>query len=144
MTVSTSSVNVELKDGLTVIGETRGHQFTIDEPKNQGGSDEGINPVEALLGVLGACKTISARTHAKSQGIHLNNIKIELEGDLDTDGFLDKNPDAKVGFRTIKTTYHVDAENTDQEIEEFVQFVEAHCPVLDTIVNTPEIEVEIK
>jgi len=144
MTVSTSSVNVELKDGLKVIGETRSHQFTIDEPIDQGGSDEGINPVEALLGGLGACKSISARTHAKSQDIHLNHIKIELEGDLDTDGFLDKNPDAKVGFRTIKTTYHVDAENTDQEIEEFVQFVEAHCPVLDTIVNTPEIEVEIK
>lgn len=143
MAISNHSVIVELKDGLTVKGKARGHTFTIDEPKNQGGADEGITPVEALLGGLGACKTIVARVHADSQGIHLNNIEIKVEGHIDSEGFLNVNPNAKVGFQDIKTTYTIDASNTKEEIEEFVQFIEEHCPVLDTIVNTPKLLVEI-
>jgi len=144
MVKSNHSVNVELKDGLTVEGKTRSHQFTIDEPISSGGADTGITPVEALLGGLGACKSIVARTHAESQGIKLNSLKIDVNGHLDSDGFLDKNPDVKVGFQDIHTAYQIDADNTDEEIEKFVDFVEAHCPVLDTIQNTPELTVEIK
>lgn len=143
MAISKSSVSVELQDGLTVAGKARGHNFTIDEPKNSGGADTGITPVEALLGGLGACKTIVARTHAENQGIKLNSIKIDVNGHLDPDGFLDKNPDAKVGFQDIHTVYSIDADNTDKEIEAFVQFIEDHCPVLDTITNTPDLSVEI-
>lgn len=143
MAISKHSVNVELQDGLTVEGKTRGHTFTIDEPKKAGGADKGITPVEALLGGLGACKTIVARFHAENQGVKLNNIKIDVEGHSDSDGFLDKDPNVKIGFQDIKTIYYIDADNTDEEIEKFVQFIEDHCPVLDTIINTPELSVEI-
>lgn len=144
MAISKTEVSVELQDGLTVHGKARGHEFIIDEPESDGGADKGITPVEALFGGLGACKSIVARVHAENQGIQLNGIKIDVSGSLDPDGFLDINPDVKIGFQDIKTTYHIDADNTKEEIEQFVQFIEDHCPVLDTIVNTPELSVEIK
>ncbi|MDT2069594.1 OsmC family protein, partial [Enterococcus faecalis] len=50
----------------------------MDEPKNLGGSDEGMNPIEALLASLGACKVIVARSFAKVQGINLNDIRVEI------------------------------------------------------------------
>jgi uncharacterized OsmC-like protein len=50
----------------------------MDEPANLGGQDTAMNPVEALLCSLGACKVIVAKSFAKLQGIHLNHIRVEL------------------------------------------------------------------
>lgn len=136
ITVQASTQNTE---GLQVDVTSRHFSFHIDEPKSSGGEDTGMNPIEAFLGALGACKTIGARSCARSQHIQLNAIAVELVGELDTDGYTGRNPDTKVGFSKITCHYHIDADNTTEEIKRFVAFVDAHCPVEDTIVNTPEI-----
>ena len=99
-----------------------------------------MNPVEALLGSLGACKVIVAKSFAKFHNINLNSIKVELEGELDTDGFMGKNPNAKIGFSKIVSKFYIDADNTDEEIEKFVIFINNTCPVADTIKNAPVME----
>ena len=40
--------------------------------------------------------------------------------------------------------YQIDADNTKEEIEAFTDFIDATCPVIDTIVNTPNITREIE
>lgn len=77
---------------------SRNFEFILDEPKNLGGSDEGMNPIEALLTSLGACKVIVARSFAKVQGINLNDIRVEIDGVLDPDGFIGKNKAAKIAI----------------------------------------------
>lgn len=37
----------------------------------------------------------------------------------------------------------VDADNTEEEITEFIDFVEAHCPVQDTIEKAPNFNISI-
>lgn len=123
----------ELLEGLAVDCEARGMSFTLDEPPELGGTDTGMNPVEALLSALGACKCIVARAFAKANKIKLHTVDIDVEGVLDPDGFMGTNPEAKIGFTEIKTTYHFDADNTTEELEAFVQFIESHCPVQDTL-----------
>ncbi len=49
------------------------------------------------------------------------------------DGFMGRNKDAKVGFSEIKTKYFIEADNTEAELEKFVEFIKDHCPVTDTI-----------
>lgn len=123
--------------GLEMNVESRGLTFTLDEPENLGGSNKGMNPVEALLGALGGCIGICIQSFAESQHIHLHNFSIRLEGDLDTDGFLGKNPQAKKGFSEIRTFIELEADNRPEEIREFIKFVENTCPVHDTIMNSP-------
>src|SRR5690625_7358959 len=81
MAVQTIKANATLKDKVLVETEARGHKLTIDEPKNLGGTDKGMNPVEVLLAGLGACQSIVARTYAEKFDIRLDAFSVELEGD---------------------------------------------------------------
>lgn len=129
--------------GLKVSCISRDFEFILDEPKNLGGSNQGMNPVEALLSSLGACKVIVARSFAKMHKIDLKDIRVEVEGQLDPDGFMGKNKDAKIGFSSIVSKFYIDADNTDEEISKFVDFINATCPVADTIHNAPTTTTEI-
>lgn len=128
---ATASAPVNLETTVTA----RDMSFTLDEPLELGGTNMGMNPVEALLGALGACKCIVVRVFSPAHGIQLRNVSVECHGTLDPDGFLGINTAAKIGFSSIHTTFHIDADNTRDEIESFLEFVETHCPVQDTLSN---------
>lgn len=130
-------------NGLDIECTARGKSFVLDEPPALGGTDVGMNPVEALLSALGACKCIVAKAFADARGIKLTDIEIQLDGDLDPDGFLGKNPDAKIGFSRIVTKYAIKADNTEGEIMAFIDFIEHTCPVKDTLVNPAVMEAEV-
>lgn len=57
--------SAHLQDGVQVKVKSRNFQVTIDEPKELGGTDTGMNPVELLLCALGACQAIVARVYAR-------------------------------------------------------------------------------
>lgn len=142
MAIEVFKANTKLTKGITIECEARGHKIILDEPKNLGGNDEGMNPVEALLCALGACQSIVAGAFAKSKGINLKEFWVELEGDLDTDGFQGLS-DVRPGFQAIRTKVHVKADNTKEEIEDFVKFIEKTCPVGDTIKNSAKMSSEV-
>lgn len=144
MAISRMRAEVEAISGLETVSRVRDFEFTMDEPKNLGGTDQGMNPVEALLSAVGGCKVIVAQSFARAKRIKLNSIKITVDGELDTDGFTGKNPEAKVGLTDLDTHYQIDADNTKEEIEEFVDFIEATCPVIDTIANKPNMKKQIE
>ena len=66
----------------------RGHKIKVDEPIEGGGEDTGMNPVEMLLGSIAACQTISTSIYAESMGIKIDEMSIEVEGDMDSAGFM--------------------------------------------------------
>ncbi|WP_033828760.1 OsmC family protein [Bacillus andreraoultii] len=134
MAVEKFQVKATLKEGFLVETEARGHRVIVDEPKNLGGTDQNMNPVELLLSALGACQSIVIQTYAKQFGIQLDHLTIDLEGELDTDGFLNKS-DVRPGYSNIRSTYHITTDESEEKLDEFIQFVEAHCPVGDTILN---------
>lgn len=134
---------VVAKEGLTMECNSRDFKFFLDEPKELGGNNKGMNPVEAMLNALGACKAIVARCFAQAKGIKFSELKIELEGTLDPAGFMGKDPNAKIGLSKIHTKYYFKSEESDEKLAEFVEFMEHTCPVMDTIVNNPEFTDEI-
>ena len=138
MAVEKFEAVVESVAGLKVSCKSRGFEFFLDEPRNLGGTNEGMNPVEALLNSLGACKVIVAKSFARLHKMKINSIRIELEGELDTDGFMGKNPEAKIGFSKIITNFYIDADNTEAEIAAYVDFINRTCPVADSLENAPE------
>lgn len=138
MAVEKFEAVVESVAELKVSCKSRGFEFFLDEPKSLGGTNEGMNPVEALLNSLGACKVIVAKSFARLHKMKINSIRIELEGELDTDGFMGKNPEAKIGFSKIITNFYINADNTDEEIAAYVDFINRTCPVADSLENAPE------
>ncbi|EOH75092.1 OsmC family protein [Enterococcus malodoratus] len=133
---------VESLGGLQLKCSARGFEFMIDEPENVGGTNEAMNPLEALLCSLGACKMMVVRFFYQAKQIKLKSMRVEILGEIDSDRLKGK-PDVKVGFSKIITNYYIDADNTDEEIQDLVAFIEKTCPVKDTIVNAPEMELHI-
>lgn len=127
----------------------RDKSIILDEPEELGGSNGGMNPGEALLSALGGCKYMIAKMFYQKCNINLVKINIEMEGEVDSDALMNEvegknnNKDLQIGFKKITTKWYIDATNTKEEIEKFVDFVESHCPMKDTIMDRPEFKVEI-
>lgn len=72
-------VTVSLVEGTKAEVKARGHTWIADEPVKLGGTDEGPNPYELLLGALGACTAITVSLYARHKQIDLESIQIEYE-----------------------------------------------------------------
>lgn len=134
MAINTFKATAHLQDGVQVKTRSRQFEFIIDEPKSLGGKDTGMNPVEALLASLGACQSIVARVYAPKFGVKLDDFHVDVEGDIDLDGFLDRSP-VRPGYSDIRYTFRIKTNSPKEKVEEFVRFLESKCPVGDTIAN---------
>ncbi|MEE4195187.1 MAG: OsmC family protein [Anaerolineae bacterium] len=135
MPISTFKATSKLVEGLQVDNFVRDFSIRMDEPKSLGGTDTGMNPVEALLVALGSCQVIVASAFAKSQDIDLEDFWMELEGDLDPDGFLKGKPGVRMGFQEVRITPHIKTTASPEKVADFMKFIESRCPVEDVMVN---------
>lgn len=143
MAIEVFKTTAQLNAGMQVECSARNHKIVMDEPASLGGTDTGMNPVEGLLAALGACKCIVARAFASVHKIDLQDFRVELEGDLDPDGFMGKNKEAKIGFSAIRSKIYIKSSSSTEAIAKFVEFIDATCPVADTLTNSPTLETEL-
>ena len=123
----------KLKEGFLVEGGSRGFSITLDEPKSLGGSDQGISPGEMLLTSCGSCMCMVMTAFARQHGILIQDLSIDVEGDMDLLGYLNGNP--RPGFQEIRYRVNLQTPSKQKKIDKFLQFVKKRCPVADTIVN---------
>ncbi len=132
--------------GTRVEIRTADHTIIADEPVALGGTNTGANPVELVLGALGACQSVVAQVYAEKFGIKYDELRIELEGDIDLDGFFDKSS-ARPGYSDIRYKFIFKTDESPEKIKEFLDYVESRCPVGDTLaqaVNLKRAAVEIE
>ncbi|WP_436641155.1 OsmC family protein [Microbaculum sp. FT89] len=108
--------------------------FTIgmDEPTALGGSDTGPNMVEVVLGAYGCCLTTGYAANAALRGIDLEDIQIDLEGDLDLNAFLGLQTPQQCcpGYTNVRATVKLKAPDaTPEQIAELHEAVKATSPV---------------
>ncbi len=133
LTTFTASAK-KLPEGLQVETQARNFKILMDEPEDLGGTDTAMNPVEALLCALGACQSIVVAAFAEAQDFTFEEYHVELEGDLDPDGFMGL-ADVRPGFQEIRYTMNFKTTESQEKTEEFAQFVESSCPVGDCLAN---------
>ena len=124
----------KLPEGLQVETDSRGFKILMDEPEDLGGTNAGMNPVEAVLCALGACQTIVASAFAPAHDFTFEEFHVELEGDLDPDGFLGL-ADVRKGFQEIRFVMHFKTNEPKEKVEAFSKFIEKTCPVGDCLSN---------
>ena len=122
----------KLADGMQVETESSGFKILFDEPEKMGGTNKGINPMSAVLSVLGACQAIVASMFAKQFNIEFSDFYLDIEGDMDMRGIMQK-ADVRSGFQEIRFKMHFKSENTKEELEEFAKFIEKNCPISDSL-----------
>lgn len=124
----------KLEKGMQVDTESNGFKILFDEPEKMGGTNEGINPMSGMLSVLGACQAIVATMFAKQFNIEFSDFYLEVEGDMDMAGIMQKK-DVRSGFQEIRFKMHFKSDNSQEELDEFAKFIEKNCPISDSLAN---------
>lgn len=138
------------KGGFKV--ETCSREFSLlaDEPEMLCGTNTAANPVEMILQAYGACLTIGYAMNAAVRGIRLDDIRIELEGDIDLPGFLGLEPpeslhmDRLPGYKTIRATVHIKADADRETLQKLHEHVMSTSPVGVTLARPVKIEAHLE
>lgn len=146
MALTTFKSIVKSRGGIKVEGDTRGFKVIFDEPMELGGTNEGMNPVEMQLNTLGACQIITAKVHAPRFGVQIDDMWVEVEGDLDLRGFQGV-PGVKPGILEIRFVMHFVTDAPENKVKELAKEVERLCPIGNTLtsgVDVKEIRVVVE
>jgi uncharacterized OsmC-like protein len=121
---------------------TEPFEFTNGEPPVLLGNNEGANPVEYLLHALAGCVTTTMVLHATARGIRLRSVSTELEGDMDLQGLLALDDSVSAAYEQIRIRMHVEADCSDEELEDLLQFTKDHSPVCNTVCHPVPVAIE--
>lgn len=120
---------------------TAKHTFASDEPKALLGTDAAASPGEYVLQALAGCYAVTFAANAASQGIELDSLRFDLEGDFDLHGFLGLDESVRPGMQALRVTVHAESANASEEqLEDLVRTVEARSPIRDTLVAPVNVE----
>ena len=113
-----------------------------DEPTGLGGTDTAPNPVEQLLGALGNCLAVGYAANATALGIEIDDLTINVEGDLDLASFLGIEP-GHAGFETIRATVHIESAAPEGEILQLHERVTQSSPVGHTLAQGIPVDIDL-
>lgn len=113
-----------------------------DEPSGLGGGDTAANPVEQLLGALGNCLAVGYAANASMAGIELDDLRIDLKGDVDLTVFLGL-AEGHAGFNTIDAVVTIASEASREELESLHAKVLASSPVGHTLRSAVPVNVSL-
>lgn len=112
-----------------------------DEPPILAGKDQGANPVEYLLRALAGCMMTTMVYHAAIRGIRIDELEMDLEGDLDLRGFLGISNEVRRGYEKIRVTFRV---KTDEQNLDRLKALSTLSPVFDVTTNGTKVDVAIE
>jgi len=138
------------KGGFKVATCSREFTLTADEPEMLCGTNTAANPVEMVLQAYGACLSIGYAMNAAVRGIKLDDIKIDLEGEIDLPGFLGLEPPEKMqmdklpGFKTITAKVKIKADVDAKTLQDLHRHVVSTSPVGLTLSRPVKVEAELE
>jgi uncharacterized OsmC-like protein len=111
-------------------GQRVAKDFTIriDEPYELGGTNQFANPQKYLLAALNACMIVGYSAVCALQGIKLDELSIETEGDIDLRGFLGIDTTVRPGYESLRYTVRIKGDATPEQFEKVHEVVKATSP----------------
>lgn len=119
------------------------HRFLIDEPGALAGDDLAASPVEYALGALISCQVVVYRLYAQALGIHIDDIEVRAEGDLDAHRLFGIDESVRAGFGAVRLAVAITGPDSQDRYDELRDVVDAHCPVLDLFTNPTPVTVTV-
>ena len=118
------------QQGFQSQAQIRSFTVPMDEPTLLGGSDTAPNMVEMVLAAYGCCLTTGYVMNAVRRGIQLEGVEVEVEGDLDLNGFFGLSRETWPGYTDVRAKVHLTApQATQAELEALHATVTQTSPV---------------
>lgn len=112
----------------------------VDEPRGLLGKNQAANPVEHILAGLASCLVIGISYNAAARGIELEELKVNLQGNINLEGFLGLKEEVRPGYESIKLEYTVRSSASKEDVDALISHVEKTSPVLDIVSNPVPVE----
>ena len=121
---------------------TRTEPFVLeaDEPPVLLGEDHGANPAEFILHALASCLTTSMVYHAAANGIKIDEVQSDYEGDLDLHGFLGLSDQVRPGYQNIRVNFKVKSDAPAEKLRELMK----RSPVFDVVTNPVPVAISVE
>ena len=114
-----------------------------DEPAVLLGKNQGANAVEAILHALASCLCVGFVYNASAQGISIESLKFNIEGNIDLHAFLGLSETKRAGYKDIKVKCTIKADAPQEKLAELCAYAEKTSPVLDILRNPVSVTVEM-
>lgn len=114
--------------------------LAADEPPMLLGGDQATNPVEQVLAALAGCLTTSLVYHAAANGVEVEAVNSNYEGDLDLRGFLNLEPNIRKGYEEIRVRFRVKSDASEAQLMEFMK----HSPVYQILTSPTPVRVVLE
>ena len=116
--------------------------FATDEPVAHGGSGEGPSPLQAVLGALCGCESVTFRRTATDFEFAYDGIEWEAEFTIDIRGRLGMRG-VRPHFQTIRAQAIVTTDESEERFREVVEETETRCPVFN-LINDAGVNLEVR
>src|SRR5690606_27334095 len=87
------------------------------------------------LHALATCVGTTLVYHAAMKDIHLEELELTLEGDLDIRGFLGVTDEVRRGYQQIRIAIRISADAPEEEIRDLCRMGQRFSPVFDIVTN---------
>ena len=95
---------------------------------------------DLLLGALAACAQLTCQLVATAMGIPIEEINVNVEGEMDLRGTLGISKDVPVGFQDIHAKFEIRApEATPEQLNLLKEKTEQYCVIMQTLLAPPPI-----
>jgi len=128
--------------GVEDESRTETFEFVNGEPPVLLGNNEGANPVEFLLHALAGCITTTIVLHAAARGIRIERLATKLSGKIDLQGLLGLDESVSPGYESIRIRMDIEADCSDDELDDLIGFAEKHSPVCNTVCRPVPVTIE--
>ncbi|MEP7230361.1 MAG: OsmC family protein [Ginsengibacter sp.] len=94
---------------------------------------------DLLLEALVACAGVTLSAVATAIGVEIKDGTVNAEGDLDFRGTLGVSKEVPVGFKSIRLTFSIEADVSDEQMTSLAKLTERYCVVYQTLTKGVEV-----
>lgn len=138
-------IDVKSREAVNRVVESqvRGHKVLADQPKQFGADDLAPSPPEYLAIAYSSCVVSTLRFVAMVEKIDIQNIQVEVEGEIDFSKAMGLSTTNRAGFSNLKVKISFDSTMTQDEKRVFVDNAMARGVVLDNVLNSTPVSFEM-
>jgi uncharacterized OsmC-like protein len=134
----------KLGDGVTCKIDTGKALVTAGLHPAGGGTGLDACSGDMLLEALVACAGVTLKAVATALAIELRDATVQAEGDLDIRGTLGLSKEVPVGFRTIRLSFTLDTDASEDQLATLLRLTERYCVIYQTLAHPPQLSVTKK
>lgn len=127
-------VSIQYEQKKKFIATAGAHKIVIDQPKEKGGDDAGMSPLEVFLASLGSCVAVYAQRYCEGARIDASGLTVEVEAEL--------GKEKPVKFSDIKINVRLSGDIGDKK-DAFLRFI-SNCPIHNTVHHGAAIELSLR